>query len=139
MAEMKMHVSKLMILVAGLLACLCTGSASDRADATLSPDAEARILTKTTHHLEFAGHKGHADRERPDPPGPKTAVFVLDKVKIGIGKAGLSELKRLIKKMPKGSVVNVVPYYGGGGFPFGGSGLADYAEGYGVEVTFPDL
>jgi hypothetical protein len=64
---------------------------------------------------------------------------MLDGVHIGTGGEGLAELKRLIKKMAKGSEIDLIPYYGGGGFPFNGTELSSFAQSHGVVVWYPDL
>ena len=112
---------------------LC-GCAADLA-VGISDDVERAILQRTVHELDWQDYDGTGD--------PKTAVYTLDKQPIGKGHAGIEELRRIIAKMPKGSHVNVGPYYVNerGGqqikYPFDTFELYKYCEQFGVILGVP--
>jgi hypothetical protein len=92
--------SRLTLLAALLVTGGCT---ADRPD-VVSADVERAILQRTEHKLAWDGYDGTGD--------PETAFFTLDQQPLGEGREGVAQLRRLIAKMPKGSKVLVMPYYG---------------------------
>ncbi len=128
-------VFKVVIVISALGFCNCVTLKQESNIIGISPDTEKAILQKKGHTLTWREYEGYGDKEK--------AIYTLDGFKLGKGALGLSVLKHIITKMPRGSVIDIVPYYGDPGgerrleYPFDTSDLYEYTEKYGVFLGLP--
>ena len=93
-------------------------------------EKDRKILEVKSHRLDWKNYDGTGD--------PLKAEYYLDGIKLGTGEKGVAELKRLIARMPKGSDVDVLPYYEGRRpYPFDKSELQKYCDKHGVSLGIP--
>jgi len=96
------HLAYLAFLLLALLLPACTQAAPDR-PGLLNRDRD-QILTYPNHALDWTGY---------DDKDLSTAHFTLDNLPIGTGQTGLDNLFDLIRAMPPGSRINIIPYISG--------------------------
>lgn len=94
-------------------------------------EKDKRILEIKTHKLNWKNYDGKGD--------PLKAEYYIDDIKLGTGKKGIAELKRIIAKMREGSGVIIIPYYEGKrAYPFDAEEMAKYSEKYRVYLGIPE-
>jgi len=122
---------KSIIIFLSALCLLCIGCTVETKPKTgVNSELDDKILKTRSHKLDWTGHDPGGDQSK--------AEYSLDGLELGVGKKGIAELKRLIAKMPKGSDVYIVPYYGGKDpYPFDTTELRRYAKEHGVFLGIP--
>lgn len=109
-------------------AAISQDSSATKAPA-VTDEVQQKILTQKAHSLKLSNYERNGDAEK--------CHYILDGVDIGIGSAGYKALCYIISKMPKGCILSISTYFGGGGFPFKEHELLKYAENYGVIIGIP--
>jgi len=115
------------------LACSCPCGVRESSDPP--PPSRARPATgPVTLDLTWTDYDGTGDKAR--------AAYVLGGEPTGRGKAGYVERCERIRRLPRGSVVYVRPYYGDPGartldYPFLMPDLVSFADQHGVAVRVP--
>jgi hypothetical protein len=116
------------LAMAGLSGC---GDTSAESPESFLPPAPA-----ATHELTWEKYDGTGD--------PARAVFVLDGRRLGAGAAGLEKLRQEIARLPRGTQVAIVPYYGDPGgdarrvYPFNVAEVQRWADAHGVLLVVPN-
>ena len=101
----------------------------------LPPVSDKPVGAAAPRKLTWTGYDGTGD--------PATAAYALDGKALGTGDAGLKALQEAIRDMKRGTVLEVVPYYGDPGgdqarkYPFDLREMRAYAEGCGVMLGVP--